>query len=130
MTSPTFFNRPALEEIQRKALDIGQKKNHDYGRSGDGIAMAGVRGVVVRNLDKQLRCMSLTEPDHQQAIADESLRDTLMDMINYCTYAVSLLDGTWGKRPESLKGIDREAIRLAFQKKYTKERKKDKGKSK
>lgn len=130
MSDPVFFNRPELEAIQRQALDIGQRKSHDYGRSGDGIAMAGVRGVVVRNLDKQLRCMSLTEPGHDPAVKDESLRDTLMDMINYCTYAVALLDGTWGKRPESLKGIDREAIRLAFQKKYTAERKKGTGKKK
>jgi len=95
-----YFNRPALEEIQKRALDTGARKSHDYGRAGDGIAMAGVRGVVVRNLDKQLRCMSLTEPGHEQAVKDESLKDTLMDMINYCTYAVSLLEGTWGVRPQ------------------------------
>lgn len=91
-----YFNRPALEAIHKECLDLGQRKNHDYGACGDAIEMAGVRGVVVRMLDKQLRLMSLTEPGHQQAVSDESLRDTLKDMINYATYAVSLMDGTWG----------------------------------
>jgi hypothetical protein len=94
-----FFNRPALEAIHKQCLDLGARKNHDYGAAGDAIEMAGVPGVVVRMLDKQLRLMSLTKPGHEAAIVDESLRDTLMDMINYATYAVSLLDGTWGQRP-------------------------------
>jgi len=93
----SHFNRPALEAIHKQCLDLGQRKNHDYGAAGDAIAMAGVRGVVVRMLDKKLRLMSLTEPGHDVAVKDESVRDTLMDMINYATYAVSLLDGTWGK---------------------------------
>lgn len=93
----SVFNRPALEAIQKSCLDLGEKKNHDYGACGDAIEMAGVRGVVVRMLDKQLRLMSLTQPGFDAKVKDESLRDTLMDMINYSTYAVSLLDGTWGK---------------------------------
>lgn len=92
------FNRKGLEDIQRRCLDLGERKCHDYGAVGDAIAMGGVRGVIVRNLDKQLRCMSLTEPGHESAIRDESLKDTLMDMINYATYAVALLEGTWGKQ--------------------------------
>ncbi len=106
----SYFNRPALEDIQRRCLNIGAEKNHDYGRAGDGIAMGGVRGVVVRNLDKQLRCLSLTEPGHEAAVKDESLKDTLMDMINYCTYAVSLMEGTWGVRPEEIAAHDMGAM--------------------
>ena len=94
-----YFNREALEAIHTQCLDLGAKKSHDYGAAGDAIEMAGVPGVVVRMLDKQLRLMSLTKPGHNQAVKDESIRDTLMDMINYATYAVSLLDGTWGKVP-------------------------------
>lgn len=101
-----IFNRPALEAIHKECLDLGQRKNHDYGAAGDAIEMAGVQGVVVRMLDKQLRLMSLTKPGHEAAIKDESLRDTLKDMINYATYAVSLLDGTWGRAP-----IDQARIR-------------------
>jgi hypothetical protein len=93
----TYFNRKGLEDIHKECLDLGQRKSHDYGACGDAIEMAGVRGVVVRMLDKQLRLMSLTQPGHEAAVKDESLRDTLKDMINYASYAVSLIDGTWGK---------------------------------
>lgn len=93
---PAFFNRPALEEIQKRCLDLGARKSHDYGAVGDAIAMGGVRGVIVRNLDKQLRCMSLSQDGHEAAVREESLKDTLMDMINYATYAVALIEGTWG----------------------------------
>lgn len=93
------FNRPALEGIHRRCLDLGERKSHDYGAVGDAIAMGGVRGVIVRNLDKQLRCMSLSDPSHLARVLDESLKDTLMDMINYATYAVALLEGTWGREP-------------------------------
>jgi hypothetical protein len=96
---PTEFNRPAFEDIHRRCLDLGARKCKDYGRAGDGIAMAGVRGIIVRNLDKQLRCLSLTEPGYEAQVTDESLKDTLMDQINYCTYAVAMLEGTWGKAP-------------------------------
>lgn len=92
-----FFNRPALEAIHKECLDLGQRKNHDYGAAGDAIEIAGVEGVVVRMLDKQFRLLSLTKAGHESAVKDESLRDTLKDMINYATYAVALLDGTWGK---------------------------------
>lgn len=101
-----YFNRPALEAIHKQCLDLGARKNHDYGAAGDAIEMAGVPGVVVRMLDKQLRLMSLTKPGFEAQVKDESLRDTLMDMINYATYAVSLLDGSWGKVPATTGALE------------------------
>jgi hypothetical protein len=95
----SYFNVPALEAIHRECLELGKRKNHDYGAAGDAIEMAGVRGVVVRMLDKQMRLLSLTQAGHVAAVKDEALRDTLKDMINYASYAVSLLDGTWGVKP-------------------------------
>jgi hypothetical protein len=111
-----FFNRPALEAIHKQCLDLGARKNHDYGAAGDAIEMAGVSGVVVRMLDKQLRLMSLTKPGHEAAVKDESLRDTLMDMINYATYAVSLLDGTWGRDTRVTPLTDKAAADFQIQK--------------
>lgn len=98
---PSHFNRPALEAIHKECLDLGARKNHDYGAAGDAIAMAGLPGVVTRMLDKQLRLVSLTQPGFQAAVKDEAIRDTLMDMVNYASYAISLLDGTWGVKPRT-----------------------------
>lgn len=96
---PAYFNRLALEEIQRRCLDLGEKKSHDYGANGDAIAMTGPRGVVTRMLDKQMRLLSLTAEGFSAHVMDESLIDTAMDMINYATYLVALLEGTWGVAP-------------------------------
>lgn len=96
---PAYFNRPALEDIQRRCLELGQRKSHDYGANGDAIAMAGPRGVVTRMLDKQMRLLSLTSQGFNPMVTSESLIDTAMDMINYATYLVALLEGTWGAAP-------------------------------
>lgn len=96
------FNRPALELIQKECLDLGEKKSHDYSSVADGIGIAGVYGVVVRMLDKILRLMSLCIPGFQAQVKDESIRDTLKDIINYATYAVSVMDHTWGKEPVAI----------------------------
>jgi hypothetical protein len=92
----TYFNRKELEKIHKECLDLGARKSNDYGAVADAIAMAGVPGVVTRMLDKQVRLLSLTKPGHEAAVKDETLRDTLMDMVNYASYAISILDGTWG----------------------------------
>ena len=110
----TFFNREALEAIHRECLDLGAKKSNDYGAVADAIAMAGVPGVVTRMLDKQVRLLSLTKPGHDMSVKDESLRDTLMDMINYATYAISLLDGTWGVATPTIKRLTKEGPETAL----------------
>lgn len=91
-----FFNRPALEAIHKACLDLGARKSADYGQVGDAIAMAGIPGIATRLLDKQFRISSLTQKGYKPLVQDESLRDTLMDMVNYATYGIALLDGTWG----------------------------------
>jgi hypothetical protein len=102
---PAFFNRKALEDIQRRCLDLGARKSHDYGANGDAIAMGGPRGVVIRMLDKQMRLLSLTSDGFEPMVSDESLKDTAMDQINYATYLVSLLEGTWGGVEQSGSGV-------------------------
>ena len=91
------FNRAALEKIQKARLDLGERKNHDYGGVADAIAIAGPHGVAVRMLDKVLRLMSLTQPGFKAQVTEEAIRDTALDLGNYSDYLVSLLDGTWGR---------------------------------
>lgn len=68
------------------------RKNHDYGNSfhasyaEDGLLMAKIRIG-----DKYNRFKSLIKSD--QKVKDESIRDTLIDMANYCIMAVMELDG-------------------------------------
>lgn len=97
-----FFNVEALREIQKERLDLGIKKNHDYGGTMDAILIGGIEGLATRLLDKAARLHSLVQPGMEALVTDESIRDTLLDMGNYSDYGVSVLDQTWGQKPIQL----------------------------
>jgi hypothetical protein len=75
-------------EIQKEALSIFTKKNHDY---GDSFATYGPIGVIVRMGDKIQRLQNISKKGITM-VNDESVRDTLLDLHNYCAMAMMLLD--------------------------------------
>jgi hypothetical protein len=81
----------------REAWDTGQmvatlcSKQHDYGHGN--INKFGLFGVLVRLSDKIERYKNLTNK-HTEAI-NESIGDTLTDMVGYCIIALMLLDETF-----------------------------------
>jgi len=75
-------------KVQDEALEIFEKKNADY---GDAFAEYGPVGVLVRMGDKIRRCVSLTASGVQM-VDDERLRDTVMDLYNYASMFIMLLD--------------------------------------
>jgi hypothetical protein len=77
-----------MTTIQKEALNIFTKKNHDY---GDSFATYGPTGVIVRIGDKIQRLHSITRKGIAM-VNDESIRDTLMDLHNYCAMAIMLMD--------------------------------------
>lgn len=74
--------------IQEEAFRLFQKKNADY---GDSFATYGTIGVIVRMQDKIQRCISITK-NGIILVDDEKLRDTLIDLQNYSTMAIMLID--------------------------------------
>jgi len=84
--------RKALEKIQKDGLDLAEQKHNDYSSAVDAIEVQGVIGIVVRIFDKACRLLSLVVHNKDQKVKDESIRDTLKDIINYATYGVCLLD--------------------------------------
>ncbi|KEI81167.1 DUF1599 domain-containing protein [Clostridium botulinum] len=69
------------EEIYKKLNEIYKSKNHDYGDSfGETYKKLGVISAVTRITDKVNRLQSLCTKD---ALVDESIKDTLMDLANY-----------------------------------------------
>lgn len=79
-----------IGKIYNDALDIVKKKNHDYASTEDPFKnfrnseMVGVRverGILVRILDKISRISNLIDRDAK--VKDESIEDTLIDVINY-----------------------------------------------
>lgn len=72
-----------FKKITETMLDVFKKKNHDYGNSFDqSLDKFGLIASVVRLSDKMNRIESLINKEAQ--VKDESIRDTIMDMANYC----------------------------------------------
>ena len=64
------------------------QKNADY---GDAFAKYGVIGVLMRIEDKLQRSLSITKSG-VNLVADEGIRDTLIDLHNYAAMALMLMD--------------------------------------
>jgi len=76
-----------------EARALSRAKGHDYSGTADtlkNLKLAGAaglctpeQGVVVRLLDKLSRLAELDRPENQASVADESIQDTILDIINY-----------------------------------------------
>ena len=92
------MNRKIYDDIINECIALSERKGHDYGDDQvDNIAMVGMRGIAIRNFDKATRLLSLTRPGMIAKVKDETVRDTLIDGINYNAYGVMLLDDTWNQ---------------------------------
>lgn len=87
-----------MTKIERfKALtDIMQetfiRKNTAYGDSfSNSFKEFGIISAVVRMYDKMERIKALTNGAKNE-VSDESIKDTLMDLANYCVMTVMELD--------------------------------------
>lgn len=80
------------KEICKKLNRIYEAKNNDYGNSfGDTYKQLGIASALVRISDKYNRLMSLGS-GKKQMVNDESIRDTLEDLANYCVMTIMELD--------------------------------------
>lgn len=74
--------------------EIYIRKNADYGNSfGDMFQELGILTAITRIGDKYNRIKTLAKKSEQErAVKDESIRDTLIDMANYCIMTVVEMD--------------------------------------
>ncbi len=82
--------------LLKEAYDLGVRKNHDYGTNN--ILRYGVVGVIVRMNDKLARVKNLYVFEAKKEapkVLDEKIEDTLLDIVNYSTYALMLLNNVW-----------------------------------
>ena len=77
-----------MTHIQKKALDLFEKKNADY---GDAFATFGVIGVLMRIEDKLHRALNISTTQIH-LVEDENIKDTLLDLHNYAAMALILLE--------------------------------------
>ncbi len=81
-------------EICEKLNEIYKKKNKDYGDSfGETFRKLGIISAITRISDKYNRICSLaTKSESERQVKDETIRDTLLDMANYCIMSIIELD--------------------------------------
>ena len=84
-----------MRGILEECIELGHRKSRAYG--GDdcfgNLRKAGWVGTVIRTGDKSDRIMSLLTMDEEESqmlqdSMDESIEDTLKDMINYCMFTL------------------------------------------
>lgn len=84
--SPFDFNN-VLGEMQ----ELYEKKNHDYGNSfSETIQEFGFIPAIARINDKLKRVKQMVKGEQMQV--DESMRDNLIDIANYCILTIIELD--------------------------------------
>jgi len=78
--------RKLVDEIEK----LSRVKNRAYG--SDGLTAFGATGCIVRLYDKVCRVKNLVQQGRTKN-GDESIEDSLVDMVNYALYAVLLNRG-------------------------------------
>ncbi len=81
----------STHSILELCYEIGNKKNSDYGV--ENIKKFGILGIIVRLSDKIARLGNLY--GKTSSVKDESINDTLIDIINYSTYGEMLCNSAW-----------------------------------
>ena len=82
-----------IGSILDASYKIGVAKNRDYGTVN--ILKYGVVGLIVRLNDKISRAVNLLKDGTTAMVTDEKIEDTIMDMVNYATYAIMLCNDVW-----------------------------------
>lgn len=89
-----FCLRFALYDIQDELADILLNKHEDYGPKNISDAPGGpLNGLRVRMHDKIARLNNLIDSGKEPK--NESIRDTLVDLANYATIAIMVIDDVW-----------------------------------
>lgn len=79
--------------ISRELTELYERKNADYGDSfGKSYAEYGLAMPCIRLEDKLNRLKNLTLRSGKPQIAEESIRDTLMDLANYAIMTIIEID--------------------------------------
>lgn len=87
------FNETVYNYFEVNA-DLLLEKHHDYGPSNIASAPGGpLNGLRVRMHDKLARINNLI--DNDVSPANESLRDSFVDLANYAMIGLLVIDGKW-----------------------------------
>jgi hypothetical protein len=85
-----------VNDYFRMNAELLIRKHRDYGAKNISDSPGGaLNGLRVRMHDKMARINNLI--DHGVEPANESLRDSYIDLANYAMIALLVIDGEWGR---------------------------------
>ncbi|MDO8623084.1 MAG: hypothetical protein Q7R52_02465 [archaeon] len=97
-------NQKRFNEILKEASDLRWKKFQCY---GDSYKKFGTFGLAIKINDKSERlCNVIQNNELAKLIKDESLRDTVIDLLNYCVLFIDLLDEEFKELQERVSKIE------------------------
>ena len=92
MTTDEFLDE--LADVHSSMMDLTKRKNSDYAGAADpfnnfrqceGMGICSIeQGFLVRMSDKWSRICNLIGNQKENAVLDEKVADTLIDLSNYC----------------------------------------------
>jgi hypothetical protein len=88
-SNPLRDDQRRFEAVLKEAALLRWRKLNDYGAS---YRTFGPLGVIVRMGDKMRRIENLFQKSEVSKVKDESVRDTLVDLLNYAAMGIILLD--------------------------------------
>lgn len=77
-------NAELFKKITEKMYEVYKAKNADYGDSFNITRNEYPNAILIRLQDKFLRLKQLYRNNFKANVQNESVKDTLMDMANYC----------------------------------------------
>jgi NTP pyrophosphatase (non-canonical NTP hydrolase) len=81
-----------IKKIAQEIADLVERKNRDYGNSFDKtLEEYGNVAYLLRVEDKISRLKSLTWGNNPQRVSDESIEDTLKDIVGYTLLMINYL---------------------------------------
>ena len=87
-----IHSKTTHRDITKELLKTYQKKNKDYGDSfANSLDKRGLIAAIVRMEDKMSRLYNLVGAD-ELMVTSESMRDTVMDLSNYCIMTAMWMD--------------------------------------
>lgn len=88
--------KAAVTKTFTEAQSLLMKKHHDYGTKNISASPGGaLNGIRVRMHDKLARLNNLVDKGLTPEVLDESLEDTLLDLLNYAAIGLLVIRGEW-----------------------------------
>lgn len=89
-------NGSSFSSILKEMQELYEKKNHDYGNSfSETIQEFGFTPAIARINDKLKRVKQMVKGEQMQV--NESMRDNLIDIANYCVLTIAEIDNQTNK---------------------------------